>query len=205
MSHHAKMNFSSLCPARSASQGRSQPPFEARDRTFDLHALAIFVPGKTAVHLTPVLGLGPAPSATLVQFDHAEPNAQFFADADVIRFRIVASVGKQSVNTHALACAAKHWRQHRRILRRPVTDQGMNQKMGGVVTSQRELRPTTQSITFLPDSMGIMGRAISCFQASGVDAGLFFPADHPLLGSVGNDRIEQSMKQTFLSRRCCAL
>jgi hypothetical protein len=53
--------------------------------------------------------------------------------------------------------------------------------------------------------VGVMRRAVSRLHARGVNAGLLFGADHVLLGGVGKDRIEQSMEQTFLRRRCCAL
>jgi hypothetical protein len=57
----------------------------------------------------------------------------------------------------------------------------------------------------LPDSVGIMRRAVSRFHARGVDAGLFLVADHSLVDGVDEDGIEQPVERTFLRRRCCAL
>jgi hypothetical protein len=205
MSKHSKMNFGSLRSAGSASQGRGEPSFEPRDRTLDLHPLAVLELGKTAVHLASIFGLGPATSAPLVQVDDRAANAQCLSGIRMIVLGIVTGVGQHAVEVHPLAGAAQHRSQKRRILRRSVVHQRVNQQVRRVVTGQRQLGPATKAIAFLPASVGIMCRTVSRLHARGVDAGLLFAADHFPLDSVGKDRIEQFMEQTFLRRRCCAL
>jgi len=205
MRDHAEMNFNSLRPAGSAPQGRCEPTFESRDRTLGLRSLTVLPVGKTAVHLASILGLRPATSATLVQVDDRAADAQLLSRVSMVVLGVVAAVGQQPVDAHSFAGAAKHGCEHRRVLRRSVVHQGVDQQVAGVVAGQRELGPATQFVAFLAGSVGIMRRAMSRLQARGVDAGLLFGADHLLLDGVGKHRIEQLMEQTFLRRRCCAL
>ena len=176
MSDHAEMDFDSLRPAGSAPQRRSEASLEPRDRAFDLNSLTVLSIMKTTVHLTPVFGPGPAASATLVQLDDRAADAQLFPRIRMVVLGVVSAVGQQAVDTDPFARTAQHRRQQRRILRRPVAHQGMNQQMGRVVARQRELGPATQFIAFLAGSVGIMRRAVSRLQARGVDAGLLLPA-----------------------------
>jgi hypothetical protein len=205
MSQHPQMNFDSLGSSRSASEARGESSFESRDRALGLCSLTVLELGKTAVHLASIFGLGPATSATLVQVDDGAADAQRLPGIRMIVLGIVTGVGQHTVEVHPLAGAAQHRGQQRRVLRRPVVHQRVNQQMRRVVTRQRQLRPASNSIAFLPGSMGVMRRAVPCFHAGGVDTGLLFRADQLLLDGVDKDRIEQLMEQTFLRRRCCAL
>jgi hypothetical protein len=206
MSQDSQVNFDSLRSAGSATQGRGEPSFEPRDRALDLHALAVLALRKAAVHLAAIFGLRPATSAaTLVQVDDRAADAQRLARIRMIVLGIVTGVGQHTVEVHALAGAAQHRCQQRRIVRRPVVHQRVNQQVRRVVTGQRQLGPATNSVAFLPDPVGVMRRAVPGLHTRGIDAGLLFSADEFPPDRVGKDRVEQSMEQTFFKRRCCAL
>lgn len=205
MSKHPQMNFDSLRPAGSAAEGRSEPSFEPRDAALDLHALAVLHLWKAAVHLTPVLGLGPPASAPLVQVDHRAADAKLVSGVRVVVLGVVAGVGEQAVNADAFARAAQHRRQQRRVLAGPVAHQRVDQQVRGVVAGQRQLGPATQAVAFLPGPVGVMGRSVARLQAGRIDADFFLGPDQPLPARVIKDAVEQGVEHTFLSRRCCAL
>lgn len=205
MSEYTQVNLIGLCAAGSAPQGRSQSSFEPCNRALDLRPLAIFQFREPAVHLTTILGFCPTTAASSVQADHRAANAQLIAGISMIGLGIVARVGQQPINVQPSTGATQHRRQQRRILRRTVAHQYVDQQMRGIVTGQGQLRPIAQLVAFLAGAAGVMRRTVSRVQARGVDAGFLFAADQVLVGSVDKDRVEQFVKPTFFNRRCCAL
>ena len=98
MRDDAKVNFDPLSPAGTSTQDRRQVSFEPGDRALGLDALPVFAHRKAFVHLTPILGLGPTTTATLVQLDNRAADAQLFPRIGVVGFGVVAPVGQEAVD-----------------------------------------------------------------------------------------------------------
>ena len=205
MRDDAKVNFDSLGPAGTPAQDRRQVTLEPGDRALRLDALTILSHRESFVHLTPVPGAWPASAAAFVRLDDRAADAQLLARVSVVGLGVVAPIGQQPVDADPPARATQRWCQQRGVLTRAVAQQRVDQQVRRVVTRQRQLGPATQFVAFLAGTAGVMGPTPARFQTRGVEAGLFLGPDHPLLGGVGKDRIEQSVEQTFLRRRCCAL
>jgi len=202
---YPQVDFGLLSWVRAAPQRRAQPAFQSRDGAFDLCPLPILQFGEPSVHLSPEFGLCPATTAPLVKVDDAAANPERLSGVGMVVFSVVTGVGQDTVNADALAGSAECRSKQGRVLAGSIADQHVDQQVGRVVTDQRQLRPAMQPVAFLPSSIGIMRRAMPCFQAGGVEAGFLFAADQALLGGFVEDSIEQFAKPTFFSRRCCAL
>lgn len=205
MREHAKVDFGLLRGSRATAQTRGQSSFEPRNRALDLRPLAVFEPGKPAVHLPAILGFGPASATAFVQMNYCAADAQLLAGVCMIVFGIVTGVGQYAVDLQPTASAVQHRREQGGVLTGAIRDQHLGEQMACIVTGQSQLGPATQLIAFLPGPPSIMRRAMSGLQTRGVDTRFLFDADHSTPGRVLKDRVEQFVKPTFFNRRCCAL
>ena len=123
----------------------------------------------------------------------------------MVVFRVVAGVRQKSVDANPPASPAQDGAQQRSVVARTIAHDSMNQQVRRGVANQRQLGPARKKVAFLPYFVGIMCRAVSCFQSGRVDAGFLFRADKSLLLGVVEDCVQQPVEQTFFKRRCCAL
>ena len=205
MGKYAKVNLDSLRPAGATPQGRCESSFESRNRTFDLHPLAILDFWKTAVHLTSVFCLGPASPASLVEVNDRAADAENLAGEHMVVFGIIAGIRQKPVDNNSLAGALQDRAEQRGVVARPVADNRVDQEMCRAVAGQRQFGPATKRVAFLPGSVGIVRRSVPRLHACGIDARFLFYTDNRLLPGVVENRIEQPVEQTFFRRRCCAL
>jgi len=205
MGENAKENLDFLRPAGSPPQGGSEASLESRNHAFGLDPLAVFDLGKKTVHVPSILALGPARVATPVDLDDAAADAQHLARQNVVVFRVVARVRQKSVDANPPASPAQDGAQQRSVVARTIAHDSVNQQVRRGVANQRQLGPARKKVAFLPYFVGIMRRAVSCFQSGRVDAGFLFRADKSLLLGVVEDCVQQPVEQTFFKRRCCAL
>ena len=205
MGENAKENLDFLRPAGSPPQGGGEASLESRNHAFGLDPLAVFDAWKEPVHLSSIFALGPTRVAAPVDLDDAAADAQHLAGQNVVVFRVVAGVRQKSVDANPPASPAQDGAQQRSIVARTIAHDGMNQQMRRSVANQRQLGPARKKVAFLPYFVGIMRRAVSCFQSGRVDAGFLFRADKSLLLGVVEDCVQQPVEQTFFKRRCCAL
>src|SRR5436190_19851038 len=129
MSKDAQINFCSLCAPTSPSKVCAESTLEPRDRTFDLRALAVLSRVKSAIHLASIFGFRPTSSAAAIQVNDRAPNPQDFARIDVIAFRVVSGIRKNSIDASTVDCSFQNFRQERRILAGAIRNQHMDQEM----------------------------------------------------------------------------
>ena len=205
MGDNAKVNLDFLRPAGSPPQGGGEASFESRNHALGLDPLAVFDFGEEPVHMPAVLALGPTPMPAPVDLNDAAADAQHLAGQNVVVFRVVGGVRQKSVDANPPASPAQDRAQQGSVVARPLAHHRVNQQVRRGVASQRQLGPARKKVAFLPYFVGVMRRAVSCFQSGRVDAGFLFRADKSLLLGVVEDCVQQPVEQTFFRRRCCAL
>jgi hypothetical protein len=205
VSKDSQINFYPLSVTGATAQVCGQAAFETRKYALNLSALSVFPAVKTAIHLPAKHCFRPASTATLIQSDNGAADAKLFPRKDVVGFRIISRIRKQSVNRHSAACIRQNRRQKRRVLAGSIADPNADQQVRCVVTGCRELRPAPQAIALLFHPLGVMRRSVSGFQAGRVDTGFFFCADHSTLDGGYDDGIEHFLHGRVFKRRCCAL
>jgi len=205
MRQHSPMHFDLLLLTASVPKRRGQSSFESGDATFNLHPLTILHLVESSVRLPAIFSLCPPASATTVELDHTAADLQFLAGGHVVAFGVVAAVAHRAIDLDAPDRQLKNGLEERRVLAGPVGREHVDQQVRGVVTRQRQLRPASKRIAFLPCSPGIMRGTRTRIHAGGVDARHRAGVDEALPIRVDENLVHERLVITFFKKRASAL
>ena len=206
MSQDSQITFTFPRPTLTGPQCRAQKTFVTRKITLYLPTLIIYPARKRTIHLAAILALGSwIPTATPIQRDNRQADAQFFPSQPVIGFRIKPRIGQQSVKGYIMAGLNQGRSKMRSIVIRTSADHTGTEQMRLNITYGGDLRPAGVAMgTFVPTSLKVMTADMMIFQARRINGSFGLvrkQAQSP--GSVKN-RLQEAFKSPFFSSFCSA-
>jgi len=187
----------------SSGQGGSKEPLESGHDTLGLPSLAIDPPRKPALHLATIATVDATLVAAGVHGDDGGSDAQHFATKPMDRFRVIGSVGQDTVDGEVVDRLPDGGLEIGRIVTRPQANPGGPDEVRSVVADEGQFGPAP--VLFCAAlAMQEVPADVMTFQPGGVNAGLGLPVQQAkVLGDTENGP-EQSIKSPFFRSRCSA-
>lgn len=167
-----------------------------RECRFDLRALSVFPPKKSALHLASIFRLRPfAAVCSRIEFDDRLSHVQVLARELMVVFTVKSSIAQAGIDSGVARGFFQQRFPQNAIIAWPPCDSGSQDQMRGGVAADRQFGPEALAARLFAYARLVMFAGVTFFKAGGINGGAqrFIKESHRrrLVREVGRTKREK--------------